>query len=77
MRFVITFPVGGPLADRYSEIEAHDELCARLAIIGVYGQRGWAGVYRADAAAQEMVEKHALFPISFGFGRETAEEYVP
>lgn len=76
MRFVITFPVGGPLADSYAEIEAHDELTARLAIVGVYGNRGWAGVYRADAEAQRMVVKHGLHPVSFGYGREIAEDYV-
>lgn len=76
MRFVITFPIGGPLADRYSEIEAADELSARLATIGVYGQRGWAGIYRADKEAQQMVVRHALHPVVFGFGRENAQEYA-
>ena len=75
VRWVVTFPVGGPLADRYAVIEAADEMTARLAVMGVYGQRGWAGMYRADAEAQAMVERYGLRPVALGFGREIAEDY--
>lgn len=75
MRFVITFPVGGPLHDRYTEVVAHDELSARLAIKAVYGTRGWSGIYPADATAQRMVVQHGLHPIDLGYGREVAESY--
>lgn len=77
MKFVVTFPVGGPLADSYAEIDAHDELSARLALVAVYGQRGWAGICRAGAEAQQMVVRYGLHPVEFGYGREVAEAYTP
>lgn len=77
MKFVVTFPVGGPLADRYVELEAHDELSARLALIAVYGRRGWSGIYPAGEQAQAMVLEHRLHQAELGYGREVAEAYTP
>ena len=68
MKFVVTFPIGGALADAFCEVEAVDELAARQAIIGVYGRDGWAGVYRAGPDAEAMVAGYALVRVEFGTG---------
>ena len=74
--FVVTFPVGGPLADQYSTIKAASETVARLALIGVYGRAGWSGIYTLDADSVAMIERHSLEWVPFGHGHETAQDYV-
>ena len=77
MRFVVTFPVGGPLADSYTEIDALDEHTARLAVIGVYGTRGWAGIHDSDLkATTAMIVRYDLTCVVLGTSWETAQEYV-
>ena len=76
-RYVITFPVGGPLADHYLELEATDELSARLAIIGVYGQRGWASIYVDNEETRTGLKAYRLTKVLLGTHREDAQDYAP
>jgi hypothetical protein len=74
-QFIITFPVGGPLADRFCTIVAADETAARMAVIGVYGQAGWAGIY-PDDHAMSMIERHGLSEVPFGTDYAIAQDYA-
>lgn len=65
MTFLVTFPVGGPLRNCYTTVEAPSELEARYLLMDDYGRTGWAGIYRmADKA--RVVDRHGLAFIPYG-----------
>ena len=65
MKFVVTFPLGGPLRNCYTLLDADCELDARLVLMDEYGRSGWAGIYPASAEGR-MRDEHGLAFIPFG-----------
>lgn len=64
-RFLVTFPVGGPLRNCYTVLEAPTELEARLILMDEYGRTGWAGIYPESEKAR-VIDRHGLGFIPFG-----------
>ena len=65
MRFFVTFPIGGPLRNCYTIVEAATELAARLVLMDEYGREGWAGIYR-EHEYDRAVGQYGLHYIPFG-----------
>jgi hypothetical protein len=64
VRFIVTFPIGGPLRNCYSAVEADSEYDARLLLMDEYGREGWAGIY--GETAEGRMKTHGLRFIPFG-----------
>lgn len=72
--FIVTFPVGGPLAQNYLRFVSTNELSARLALVGAYTQRGWAGIYD-EVEGMATVRTHGLEEVPFGWLADVAGDY--
>lgn len=61
----MTFPVGGPLRNCFTLVEADTEYEARLSLMDEYGRSGWAGIYPATDK-DRLVDRYGLMFIPFG-----------
>jgi hypothetical protein len=65
MRFIVTFPVGGPLRGCYTIVEADDEETARYRVIDEYTRDGFGALY-SEHLGRPIVATYDLKLIPFG-----------